>query len=340
MIPLRPIRRTEGSPVRGRRVRTLPAFIVVLALLGVVGRSSRADEAQSRLDVLVADLGHDDFDRREAATRALITLGDKALPAVKAAFDSPDPEVTARGYRIVETWFVEGDPATAGVAADLIDELRISKNPALAARARQIFTSYAEVVVTRAVERIRALGGECEPSRSSFNVIRPNMRFDAQFKDVLLGEDWKGGTEGLKYLRRIGGISILYVTPGSGLTPEVVDTVSRDLNGVAVQWRGNGMLGIQRQQSEELGVMIDEVRPGGPAQLAGVESGDMVVLYQGEEIKQFQKIIDLTQSLSSSSVVELVVLRDDELLTFRFPLQKFSIAPPPVQNQEPRLRIR
>lgn len=340
MIPLRPIRRPEGFPALGSHVRILPAFVVVLALLGPVVHASRADEAPAGLDVLVADLGHDDFDRREAATRTLVTLGDKAIPAVKTAFSSTDPEVTARGYRILETWFVEGDPATAGLAADLIDELRISTNPALAARARQIFTSYAEVVVTRAVERIRALGGECEPTRSSFNVIRPNMRFDAQLKDVLLGEDWKGGTEGLKYLRRIGGISILYVTPGSGLTPEVVDTVSRDLNGVAVQWRGNGMLGIQRQQSEELGVMIDEVRPGGPAQLAGVESGDMVVLYQGEEIKQFQKIIDLTQSLSSSSVVELVVLRDDELHTFRFPLQKFSIAPPPVQNQEPRLRIR
>lgn len=340
MYPFRPLRRPERLPVPPHPVRVLPVLVVVLALLGMVAQRLSADESLPGLDALVADLGHDDFDRREAATRALITLGDKALPAVKTAFESPDPEVTARGYRIVETWFVEGDPATAGVAADLIDELRISKTPALAARARQIFTSYADVVVTRAVERIRALGGECEPTRTGFNVIRPNMRFDAQLKDVLLGEDWKGGTEGLKYLRRIGGISILYVTPGSGLTPEVVDNMARDLNGVAVQWRGAGMLGIQRQQSEEFGVVIDEVRTGGPADQAGVQRGDMVVLYQGEGIEQFQQIIDITRPLPSSAVVELVVLRDDELLTFNFPLQKFTITPPPEPKQEPRLRIR
>jgi hypothetical protein len=323
------------------RIGSSPLLAVLLAaMIQFSATRATAEDLSPRHDALIADLGHDDFDRREAATKALVADGTAALPAVRLALASTDAEVTTRGFRILQTWFVDGDPATAGVATDLIDELRLSTDPALSGWSRQLLASYSDVAATRAIEKIRSLGGECEPSRNSFNIVRPNVPLDSQFKDILLGEDWKGGTEGLKYLRRIGGISVLYVTPGSGLATDVVDNLAKDLNGAAVQWRGSGMLGITREPSEEFGVTIGEVRPGGPADQVGVQQGDLIVLYQGEEITQFQKVIDITRPLKSTEIVELVVLRDDELHTFRFPLQKFTIAPPPGQQTEPRLRIR
>lgn len=325
----------------GPRTRFVARSALIAALLVSLGPwTGWAEELSPRLDALVADLGHDDFDRREAATKALTTEGAGAIAAVRLALQSPDAEVTTRGFRIVQTWFIEGDPGTAAVATDLIDELRLSQDPTLSGWSRQVLSAHGDVAVTRAIEKIRALGGECEPSKTDFNIVRPNMPLDSQFKDILLGEDWKGGVDGLRYLRRINGISILYVTPGARLPREAVDNLAKDLNGAAVQWRGSGMLGITREQSEEFGVIIGQVRPGGPADEAGVQQGDLIVLYQGEGISQFQTVIDITKPLPSTSVVELVVLRDDELLTFHFALQKFTIVPPPVKPPDQRIRIR
>ena len=59
-------------------------------------------EAAAKAARLVADLGSDDFQRREAATRELIKLGPPAIEPLKMALtDSTDAEVKSRAQRIV-----------------------------------------------------------------------------------------------------------------------------------------------------------------------------------------------------------------------------------------------
>jgi len=52
--------------------------------------------AGESVDALVRQLGDDSFARREAAFRALVDVGDNALPALNKAARSPDPEVRWR----------------------------------------------------------------------------------------------------------------------------------------------------------------------------------------------------------------------------------------------------
>ncbi|MFW6108384.1 MAG: hypothetical protein ACOC8D_01090, partial [bacterium] len=59
-------------------------------------------EKPANLDQLVADLGARDYATREEATRKLRALGPAALPALKGAAQSEDPEVRTRAEKLIE----------------------------------------------------------------------------------------------------------------------------------------------------------------------------------------------------------------------------------------------
>lgn len=67
---------------------------------------------------LIARLGHDDPDVREAATAALIALGPKAADVVHPYLTSDDPEVSARARWIVNA--IEPPPTTPTGDAGLV----------------------------------------------------------------------------------------------------------------------------------------------------------------------------------------------------------------------------
>src|SRR5262245_43843330 len=52
---------------------------------------------------LIGQLGDDDFDVREAATKALETIGEPAYEALRKAAREKDPEVRRRAERVVQT---------------------------------------------------------------------------------------------------------------------------------------------------------------------------------------------------------------------------------------------
>src|SRR4051794_39018486 len=54
-----------------------------------------------QVDRLIRQLGSDRYAQRESATQALDRLGGPALPALRKAAGSPDPEVRRRARRLV-----------------------------------------------------------------------------------------------------------------------------------------------------------------------------------------------------------------------------------------------
>lgn len=76
-------------------MKFLPATLAALALVAVL----RAD-APPEVARLIADLGSSSFQTRQAATKALRALGEKALPALREASRSTDLEVKRRARTI------------------------------------------------------------------------------------------------------------------------------------------------------------------------------------------------------------------------------------------------
>lgn len=90
-------------------------FHVTLLLLLVV--PAVAEPEASRL---VRQLGSSSYAEREAATIALRALGEQAIPALKLALASPDPEVKRRVSGLLK-------PLEAKVRRRTIDEIKQSK---------------------------------------------------------------------------------------------------------------------------------------------------------------------------------------------------------------------
>ncbi len=305
--------------------------IALLLTLGFAGiERVHAEPGDADTAALVADLGHDEFERREAATTALVALGAKAVPHVQAAVESPDLEVAIRALGVLERLYVHGDETTWEPVEDALDALEASPTSSTVERVRSLRGTHAEARELRSLEKLVSLGAEWTLSalRNRFAgqfaiVAGPQVTRGA--KDVLIGEDWKGGVDGLKHLKRLRTCQVVYVTPGAGLPDDVLQDLAKTVEGARIEARGAGMLGIQGQENADGLVEISGLKSGGPAQRAGVKERDLLILYQGEQVTAFQTVIQMTRSMTATEEVEVVVLRDNELYTYRFKLEKFAL---------------
>ena len=80
--------------------------LVLSAITLLVPAATRASEPpdvplDAVVQCLVRDLGAERYDERERATEALRRIGQPALPAVKAAAKSDDPEVRLRAQDVL-----------------------------------------------------------------------------------------------------------------------------------------------------------------------------------------------------------------------------------------------
>jgi hypothetical protein len=77
------------------------ASLAVLPLAGVAGETKVPAPSAEQLERWARDLGSDDFQLREEAQKNLAAAGEAAVPALKKAAKSDDPEVRLRAERLL-----------------------------------------------------------------------------------------------------------------------------------------------------------------------------------------------------------------------------------------------
>lgn len=65
------------------------------------------------------------------------------------------------------------------------------------------------------------------------------------------------------------------------------------------------------------GMLLDGVRDGGPAAIAGLKGGDKVIKFAGKEIRSVQDYVYVLGDLKADVEYEIIVKRGDETLTFK-----------------------
>jgi hypothetical protein len=94
----------KGATAMSRQFVTTGVVLCTLALAAGLGRATAGETPSAytdeKIQALVKDLGHDDFDKRQAAEKELLQAGMKALAALKAAQNSPDPQVKTTAGRL------------------------------------------------------------------------------------------------------------------------------------------------------------------------------------------------------------------------------------------------
>ncbi len=67
--------------------------------------------------------------------------------------------------------------------------------------------------------------------------------------------------------------------------------------------------------SSSRGALVSQIRPGSPAELAGIERGDVIVAYRGDEIEELRSLPRAVSATKVGEQVELELIRDGERRT-------------------------
>src|SRR5215212_7690125 len=84
----------------------------IFIVLSALAAGPTTAPAPKEIDGLIAQLGHDDFKIREEASSRLAKIGKPALPSLKQAMSSADPEVQSRAEMLIKR--IEQRPVPGG----------------------------------------------------------------------------------------------------------------------------------------------------------------------------------------------------------------------------------
>lgn len=285
---------------------------VLLKPSEVVARPT-ADE----IDVWISELNALEFEKREEATRKLTDAGLIAAQPLLNAAKSCSLEASVRISAILRQWYTSEIEQLWEPTEAALEVLSQSKNRHIAKRSAATLDQFAFTLrQDRALAEIKKLGGSVKDVN--------NSRFRGGGEEIksfmiVLGKDWKGGDDGLKFVRRVSGTMALYLmgnkatdkilTPG--VTAEAVAALRRDMPQLMIAFRGPAFLGIS-PGGRTPGCRVDTVSPDSPADKAKILSGDIIAKFEGKPVADFDELVLLIQDKQPGDKVKLHVLRGDE----------------------------
>ncbi len=296
------------------------------------------------VDVWISDLNASEFSKREEATQRLITAGVIAAKPLLKAGHSCGLEASVRIATILRRWYTSENDELQEAAENALEVLAESKNRPVAHRAAATLEQYAFTIrQDRALAEVKKLGGSIKDlNDGQFNGAITEG--DRSFM-VILGKNWTGGDDGLKYVRRLSGMTALYLmgngATGKILTPGVTDegvaALRRDMPRLqTVAFRGPAFLGIS-PAARLPGCRVYTVSPESPAAKAMILSGDVITKFEGKPVADFEELVTLIQDKQPGDKVKIHLLRGDEEELMLFDRLQAIKEPNPVKEQLEKL---
>lgn len=151
---------------------------------------------------------------------------------------------------------------------------------------------------------------------------------------IQLGKEWQGGDVGLVHLAALANISAVDIQDapltdkaiehfkrmpaltsitirGTKMTPEALMKFAKEKPGLAIRGQSRGILGINSGDINS-DCIISGVRPGGPAQEAGLQDGDLITKLDGQEVKSFGHFTLLLMKKDAGEEIAITVKRGEE----------------------------
>ncbi|MBM3971230.1 MAG: PDZ domain-containing protein [Planctomycetes bacterium] len=312
-------------------------FLHLICVLGLAAGATKADDppatpravvvpkpSPDEIEQSIHDLNAPEFSRRETATRNLIAAGADAAEFLVKAVPTSSLEATCRITTILRAWYTSGKDELIEPAEVAFEQLVESKNRHMANRAAAVLDQYATTIrQDRAIAQIKQLGGTIEVS-TAMGRLRVAGPDETRSYLVILGRSWRGGEEGLKFLRRVSSLTQLYllqdqatgkiVTPG--VTQDSIDELQRALPTLAVDYRGSAFLGVKTLPNVPI-CRIDDVPADTPADRAKLMAGDIVIGFDNKPVNSFQDLVKFIGTKQPGDVIKLELLRgadNDEMI--------------------------
>lgn len=280
--------------------------------------------------ILIADLVRrelEDADARRAIVFALFTAEESGL--------------------LGSAWFVEHAPCPAGstramINLDMIGRLRESGLVALGSDTAPEWADAVERAAEEADLDVATRGDGYGPSdQTSFYAegIPVLHLFTGAHDEYHTPEDDPDTVETAGAVRIVRFAAALTRELGAGaLTPTYVRASSAPMMGG--DSRGfRSYLGTipdygEMESPDETGVLLADVRPGGPADLAGLRGGDRIVEMAGTKVANLYDMTFVLQDHRPGETIGVAVVRDGERLALRATLGKRGSTPVVTEDSE------
>lgn len=292
-------------------------------------KALRPAEARVPVAQLVRDLESPEFAVRRRATQALIEYGDDAIPALAKAAKTAGPETAARAVIVLERLYsdLQADEATVDAAETALESLRESKVAVASRMSTQALTDNQDLRERRAVAAIQRLGGIVEYLPDQFQQQFPNGS-GRQINFILIGRKWRGGDDGLKYVKRLSSVRNLYVTQSKKFQPvskKAIAALQRDVPNISIQKRGMACLGVSGSMNGGgAGCYVTLVKPDSAAAKANIRPGDMIVEFAGKQVRDFQTLVDRIADHDPGDKVKVGLLRRGQRTTVTVELAEWK----------------
>ena len=283
-------------------------------------------------------LGHAEFLVREAAAKRLATRGQAVVAPLTELAETGSPEVSVRAFELLRKLYRDGDDATMEGVETAYEKLTQSSNLLAAARAESAIETVSELRHRRALASFRKLGGlvQFDSEEDTAEGAAP-PRVNA----VMINQRWKGGDDGLKYLRRIQDfrstlqprtLSAIYFIRGSKISDEALDSLKLDFGRALVE-RGPACLGVMQQQGNGEPVLrIDQVVEDSAAGRAGLKQDDIILAFDDDPIPDFATLVEKIGDRQPGDKIRILYSRDGEKQTTTAELLEWTL--PPVRKRD------
>ena len=291
---------------------------------------AKAEKAAATAETLIDRLGHDDYAVREDATKKLIAMGAKAVPALEKALKSDDLEVRLRAGRALRA--IRGDAARAGSDREPVDE-RGKRGP----RRGQIFPGNGmgsqtqiemtdgkvKVTVTETKDGKRTVktyeGESLEELKKKHPELRDKLgtfrfrtlgrdrldtdRFFKDFWDSDLRKEMQEMERLWERMRRARGNSLRgwrggLVQPGQSILGARVSAPSPVLN---------AQLGLRGR-----GLVVQMVEKGSLADRLGLEKYDILLSLNDQAVKSPNEVLGLLRRMQAGAPLKARIMRAGE----------------------------
>ncbi len=277
-----------------------------LAICNLGPAAGKGDPTSADVSRWVKQLSSDDYSAREEATQGLIRAGRPAIPAVAAAAQEDDLEVTSRSMSVLRELLNSDDTATEDAAAGALTKLSEAQGTVSAEMAAEVLSEVQDIRQEKAIKAMEQLG-------AMFNFGDPETG-DSASMQIIIGSDWRGKSADLALIKRIVDVERLTFRGvpladddlqnieglphlrrldllGSKITGKGLARLAHVYPNVRIDHGSNAMLGVGGATDPTgNGFAVNMVQPGSAAERAGIVPGDTILRIQSRAVVDFDTL--------------------------------------------------
>lgn len=336
---------------RASNLRAAAAGLVILTAMSATGTAQErkaaiapaaaaADARPSAAEIAgwLAQLDDRQYRVRERATRQLLTAGAAALEPILAVANGERPEPADRAVWLLQQY---GNAKEAELRRAALERLtQLKDRPQVVAAANDALALIRHQEARQTIER---LGGRFQiPEMPG---IDPRQLVS---NALILDENWRGKKEDLAQLRHVLSLRNVFVIGtrmtaadlvelknvstlanlylyGTRLEPTDVPQLKEAMPQATIDYRRGALLGVAGSRLDDSApARAETVQPGSAAAQAGIQVGDIIERFNGQDVLNFKDLTDKIATHRAGDEVTLEILRNGETKNYTLKLGRWS----------------